>query len=80
MARTPPKNTMKMPPPRKMMMPQAKGQRPIRFQPGGMHKSLGVPMGKPIPAGKKAAALAGKYGDKAKRQALLAKNVLRGKK
>lgn len=39
---------------------------------GGLHKSLGVPQGKKIPAGKMAAAKAGKYGPKAKKQAQFA--------
>jgi hypothetical protein len=55
-------------------------QKPISFSPGGLHRSLGVPAGKPIPPGKKAAALAGNYGARAKRQAEFAKNVLTGRK
>lgn len=58
----------------------AKGKKPITFNKGGLHKSTGTPMGKPIPAAKKAAALSGKYGPKAKRQAEFAKNVLTGRK
>ena len=34
------------------------GQKPITFQPGGLHKSLGVPQGQPIPAAKMEAAKA----------------------
>jgi len=56
------------------------GQKKITFTKGGLHSSLGVPQGKKIPAAKKAAALAGKYGKKAKAQANFAKNVLKGKK
>lgn len=52
------------------------GKKPIRFQKGGLHESLGVPAGKPIPAGKMQAALSGKAGPKAKAQANFAKNVL----
>lgn len=56
------------------------GQKKISFTKGGLHKSLGVPQGQKIPAAKMTAALAGKYGLKAKRQAEFAKNVLTGKK
>jgi hypothetical protein len=55
-----------------IIQPQRKGQKQIAFTKGGLHESLGVPQGQPIPAGKKAAALAGKYGPKAKKQATLA--------
>lgn len=47
----------------------------ISFKKGGLHESLGVPQGQPIPAGKLADALAGKYGPKAKRQAMLARTL-----
>lgn len=63
-----------------MKVLRAKGKKPISFRPGGLHKSLGVPQGKPIPKGKMAGALAGTYGAKAKRQAQFAKNVLTGPK
>jgi len=39
------------------------------MQRGGLHKSVGVPEGQKIPPAKMAAAKAGKYGPKAKRQA-----------
>jgi hypothetical protein len=64
------------------------GKKPMAFKKGGLHAALGVPQGKPIPAGKKAAALAGKYGPKAKKMAVFAfkgalaagrKTVKRGK-
>lgn len=64
-ARKPKKTTIKAP-----------GKKPISFKPGGLHQSLGVPAGKPIPPGKMQAALAGKAGPKAKQQASFAKNVL----
>lgn len=47
----------------------AKGKPPIKFHPGALHEQLGVPQGEPIPSGKKAAALAGKYGPLAKKRA-----------
>ena len=47
----------------------------IKFQKGGLHESLGVPQGQPIPPGKMRDALAGKYGPKAKRQAELAQTL-----
>lgn len=56
------------------------GKKPITFEKGGLHKSLNVPDGEKIPADKKAAALSGSYGAKAKAQALFAKNVLTGMK
>jgi hypothetical protein len=54
----------------------APGKKPITFKPGGLHESTGTPSGKPIPAAKKAKALSGGFGPKAKRQAQFAKNVL----
>jgi hypothetical protein len=56
------------------------GQKPIEFNKGGLHESLHVPQGQKIPASKKAAALHGNYGAKAKKQAMFAKNVLTGGK
>ena len=55
---------------------KAPGKKPITFAKGGLHESLGVPKGKPVPPGKMASALAGKAGPKAKAQAQFAKNVL----
>jgi hypothetical protein len=51
---------------------RAKGKKPIAFQKGALHKALHVPMNKPIPPGKKRDALAGKYGEKARKQANMA--------
>lgn len=56
------------------------GKKPITFKEGGLHESLGVPKGKPIPPGEMSAAAAGKRGKKAKKQALFARNVLTGPK
>lgn len=42
---------------------------------GGLHRSLGVPEGKPIPEKKLNAAAAGKDGPKAEKQANLAKTL-----
>jgi len=53
-----------------------KGKKPVSFHEGGLHESLGVPMGEKIPAGKMAAAKAGKYGPTAKRQAVMATGML----
>lgn len=47
----------------------------ISFKPGGLHQSLGVPQGKPIPPGKLNSALKGNYGPKAQKQAQLAKGL-----
>lgn len=52
------------------------GGKPLTFQKGGLHTSLGVPQGQPIPAAKMQDALAGKDGQKAKQQAEFAANVL----
>jgi hypothetical protein len=47
----------------------------ITFKKGGLHQSVGVPQGSPIPAGKMRAALQGRYGPKARRQAQLAQTL-----
>lgn len=52
------------------------GKKPVSFQAGGLHQSLGVPAGETIPAAKMAAAKAGKYGPKAKAQAVMATGML----
>lgn len=62
------------------LKPKKAGQKKISFVKGGLHASTGTPQGKKIPASKKAAAIAGKYGPKAKKQAGFAKNVLTGRK
>ena len=53
-----------------------KGQKPVTFNKGGLHRSVGVPQGQKIPASKMAAAKAGKYGPKAKKQASFATGML----
>jgi hypothetical protein len=53
------------------------GKKPITFEKGGLHRSLGVPADKPIPAKKVAAAAKGAYGPKAQKQANFAQNVLK---
>lgn len=52
------------------------GQKPVTFAKGGLHRSVGVPEGKKIPAPKMAAARAGKYGARAKKQASFAQGML----
>ncbi len=52
------------------------GKKPVTFQPGGLHQSLGVPQGQAIPAGKMAAAKRGEFGPKAKAQANIATGML----
>lgn len=64
----------------KLKVIKKKGQKPIKFHPGGLHKSLGVKKDEKIPASKMAAAKEGEYGNLAKKQAMFAKNVLVGKK
>lgn len=51
---------------------KARGKKPLAFKKGALHKALGVPEGEPIPAGKKAAALAGKFGPAVKKKAVFA--------
>ena len=64
----------------KMKVIKKAGKKEIKFHPGGLHQSLGVKAGQKIPASKIAAAKAGKYGEKAKKQAMFMANVLTGKK
>ena len=40
-----------------------KGQKPMTFRKGALHRALGVPEDQPIPPGKKQAALAGRHGE-----------------
>lgn len=49
-----------------------KGKKPIKFRGGALHRALHVPEGEPIPPGKKAAALAGRYGPAVKKMAVFA--------
>jgi len=42
---------------------------------GRLHRALGAPEGKPIPAGKMRDALAGKYGSAARKMAQAAHNI-----
>lgn len=55
------------------------GQKTIKFSKGGLHRSTNTPADQPIPKGKVQAALSGKLGSKAKKQAQFMKNVLTGK-
>jgi hypothetical protein len=55
---------------------RSKGKKPIVMNKGGLHRSLGVPEGENIPQGLMAGALSGRYGSKAKKQAVAAKGVL----
>lgn len=47
---------------------------------GGLHRSLSVPEGKKIPVSKLNAAARGEYGEKAQKQAQLAKTLRKMKK
>jgi len=53
-----------------------KGQKPVTFQKGGLHRTTGTPMDEKIPASKIAAAKAGKYGPRGVEQANMATNML----
>lgn len=57
------------------LKPSKPGQKKITYKKGGLHASLGVAQGKKIPKAKLRAAAAGKYGIKAKKEALMAENV-----
>lgn len=61
---------------KKVTISGGKGQKPVTFNKGGLHRSLGVPEGEKIPASKMAAAKAGKYGKKAVKQANMATGML----
>jgi hypothetical protein len=66
---------------KRVIKPKAgSGQKPIAFQPGGLHASTGTPAGQKIPPAKMAAALNGSLGPKAKQRAEFAVNVLGAKK
>ena len=56
---------------------KSSGKKPITFEKGGLHRSLGVPQGEKIPAKKVAAAARGAYGPKAQKQAQFAQSVLK---
>ena len=51
-------------------------EKPVSFSKGGLHRSLGVPVGERIPASKLAAAKRGEFGPKAKKQANMATGML----
>jgi hypothetical protein len=72
--------TKKKPAKTKTLKPTKKGQKKITFRPGGLHQSLGVPAGKPIPRSAFQSALSGNQGALAKRQAIFKQNVLTGPK
>lgn len=55
-------------------------QKTIKFHKGGLHQTLGVKQGQKIPENLMEAALAGRKGKKAKKEAIFAKNVLTGGK
>ena len=55
----------------------APGKKPVTFQKGGLHQSLGVPQGQKIPAAKMAQAQAGKFGPTAQKQANFAQGMLK---
>ena len=56
--------------------PSKKGRKAVTFQKGGLHRSTNTPMGEKIPPVKMAAAKAGRYGPKAKKQASFATGML----
>lgn len=54
-----------------------KGQKPVSFSKGGLHRSTNTPEGETIPASKMAAAKRGDYGAKAVKQATMASGMLK---
>ena len=56
---------------------RAKGKKPVRFKSGGLHESVGVPSGEKIPEEKIRSAASGNYGERARKQAVMAKGMLR---
>lgn len=64
----------------KVLKKTAPNQKTIKFHEGGLHQTTHTPAGEKIPTAKVRAALAGKYGDKGKKQANFMKNVLTGGK
>ena len=53
-----------------------KGQKPVTFKEGALHRQLGVPAGQKIPSSKMAAAKRGDYGALAKKRANFATGML----
>ena len=67
-----------MPRKKKTLTLKARGKKPVTFRKGALHRALGVPEGKPIPPGKKKAALEGRYGPRVKKMAVAAfKGILK---
>lgn len=52
------------------------GKKPIKFHEGGLHETTHTPAGEKIPQSKIAAAAAGKYGAKGKKEVNFMHNVL----
>jgi len=66
----------KMRKPTKVTISGKRGQKPVTFNKGGLHRSLNVPQGQKIPASKMEAARAGRYGKLSKKQAVFAMGML----
>lgn len=60
--------------------PRRKGQKPLKFKQGALRKQLGTTKSGKISSKKMGKALSGGYGPKAKKRALFAKNVLKGRR
>lgn len=56
--------------------PEKKGQSPVKFKEGALHRQLGVPEGEKIPASKMSAAKKGEYGKLAQKRANFATGML----
>jgi len=54
-----------------------KGKKPLSFEKGGLHESLGISQGRKIPENKIRAAAAGRFGEKARAQAQFYLNILK---
>ena len=61
-----------------IMEPKKKGQKEIKFQEGGLHKSTGTKPGEKISVAAHAKAASGAEGEKARKQEQFYENVLQG--
>lgn len=54
-----------------------RGKKPVSFARGGLHSTTNTPADEPIPAAKIQKALAGDYGEKGRKQAVMAEGLLK---
>jgi len=63
-------------PSKKVTIKGGKGQKPVTFERGALHRQLGVPQGQKIPEAKMQAAKSGRLGSLAKKRANFATGML----